>query len=140
MRIRFTLKKFFAVVTLVAMWLGWRHYVAMESAAALRAYHEVRTLMDEGRSGECYFKMMSEEYRAAHSQREFRKHFAHYQASIGSSRHDPNASVTSLFFNSAEVYEHASPGFFDLLSGECWIFRKNDGRWWFTAEVNHYYD
>jgi hypothetical protein len=133
MKFRFTLKKLFYVMTLVAIWLGWRHYVEVESADSLRAYHEVRTLMDEGRFGECYFKMMSEEYRAAHSQREFRKQFAPYQASKGSSGHDPNASVRSLRFSSASIYERASPGFFELLSGQCWGFRKKDGKWWFTG-------
>jgi hypothetical protein len=140
MKLRFSLKTLFLIVTLVGVWLGWRKYVEVESASVLRAYHSVMTLLEAGNFNQAYL-LMTDGYRASHSLQEFEVEFSQHSIP-GNPLHNPNASVHSLFLvnGKAVVYENEQPGFFDLLSGLCYEFRKENGEWRFTGESQQYLD
>jgi hypothetical protein len=138
MKLRFSLKTLFVLITLVALWLGWRRHVEIESAAVLRAYHAYQRALETGALEEAY-SMMTEEYRSRHSLEKFTRNYGHH-AGPGNVPHDPNASVSSLSRGRAWVYESEAPGFLELMSGKCYEFRKERGQWRFTGEVEQYYD
>jgi hypothetical protein len=138
MKLRFSLKSLLVFVTLVGVWLGWRTYVARESVVVLRTYHQLMSLLEAGDFDQAY-PLTTDKYRAEHSLEEFSREFSHHSIP-GNQPHDPNASVNSLFLFEAEIYEHAAPGFLDLLSGKCFVFRRERGEWRFTGKVNQYLD
>jgi hypothetical protein len=138
MKLRFPLKTLVVIIVLFGLWLGWRKYVEVESASVLRAYHAWMALLEKGNYGAAYL-MLTQDYRDSHSLESFTAEFSRY-SDPGNPPHDPRASVNSLFRSTAEVYEHEAPDFFELLNGQCYSFRKENGQWRFTGRVATYLD
>ncbi len=84
------------------------------------------------------YRVTTNEYRASHTAEEFQSTFSHFKGDLLYLSSSP--TVISFGFNSAEVYAHEDSGFFELLNGPSFFYRKEQGQWRFTGEQSHYLD
>lgn len=84
------------------------------------------------------YGLTTNEYRAHHTLREFEQDFADIKDDEQFLAKDP--SVLSFSLKSAEIYAWRDPGWFALLNGPSFFYRKEDGHWRFTGKTELYLD
>jgi hypothetical protein len=95
------------------------------------------TLLVEGESEKAY-RLTTNDYRANHTLQDFQTKFADIKGDKLFLAKDP--SILSCSLNSAEIYAWHEPGFFELLNGPSFFYRKEEGQWRFTGETKLYLD